>query len=544
MPIIKRAAKNEVQKKFDWNVGEQANDRMAKAVGTEAWKHFAHLRPVVNGYAWSSGDSGWLCLADLSQQDRNTRPAVETAVQELVARAAQNMANPQQAEKLLVWPNEEYIFYRVVDAGIDILLTGWGFINYMKSKEGTIITPAVGKKQPASISFTVDGQRIAARPFAIVTANKENAFVTGDDGVFIIGEDVRPGTVITLRDNPSGKVFVLTVADGQTHYDFDVTETAAVTVNVSQDGAPSVNEEIRIAYGGQDYLLTAIQGCAVKTVSLLDGEDCTVKVRDEAQCRPLSRTGEDNVFTFSFASPPDPEPEPTPTPESEPEPEPEPELEPDPEPVAVTLRLFIEGDDGFIGRHYPVTVTSGDTVTEYFSDGEGYVQLPTMTAGATFSVTDGYNVGNRADYTVDEETDPYIFHVPYVPAPDEQDVTVRVEDIKRRPVIGAGILFRQNGKDVLARLDDKGACHLGSGDFEAEKDITALITLPERKFPPITFRLYRDEKEYLLREVAGPQPWWHRAGEVAVAVAAVAALTVLAVPFIESMSELQQLLHL
>jgi len=42
-----------------------------------------------------------------------------------------------------------------------------------------------------------------------------------------------------------------------------------------------------------------------------------------------------------------------------------------------------------------------------------------------------------------------------------------------------------------------------------------------RTFPELSFTLDKDEKEYELKEVDGPTPWWKIAGEIVLALAIV-----------------------
>lgn len=167
--------------------------------------------------------------------------------------------------------------------------------------------------------------------------------------------------------------------------------------------------------------------------------------------------------------------------------------------------------------YYPLTIECGDGSLSYLTDREGRVHLPGLVSGRTMTVADGQNPAISEVYTLDFTQRQYIFHLPYEPTDDKGDVTLRVIELSGNPAADVTCILSQNGKRLAATLDSLGEMHFGSDYFENEKDIEVDLYTPRRTFPHLKFAFNTEEKEYELREVDGPTPWWKVAGEIALA---------------------------
>ena len=85
---------------------------------------------------------------------------------------------------------------------------------------------------------------------------------------------------------------------------------------------------------------------------------------------------------------------------------------------------------------------------------------------------------------------------------------MRVIESNKRPSSGTTAVLVQDDKRIMAHLDKNGEMRFGSGDFSVDKPVTVCLSSLRRPFPELELQLEKDEKEYELKEVANPQPWW------------------------------------
>lgn len=692
MAKIKEVSNNEIHWLLkDWNVKSQANMRIKQLLQSDS-AYFAQVNVAGPYYTWNASDTEWLLLSSAIPLEGNV---VREELERLRKRVRTTLSGrPDIAEKILTVPNDDYVLYRIEEGGnVSLLLTGWGFRNFNKPSGGPIkIDPLSDKAHPVRISFIIDGQCVPNREFAVITSQKNVPHVTDDNGQFSFGEKVNPGKGIDIMDIPTKKIFHLVVDETRQEYDFDVTESVKINVRVEENGKPTINEEIRIAYAGYNYLLTSVNGKASKAVPFYMSEACVVKVREEEKSAFLNIDGY-NEFFFEFTSQNEnPEekcfapiiciketsqqifsdypilvayegltteyisnedgkvqlPEmisgkeimitdghdgnnvqayildagqreyifqisaheelqekisfspiiciedmdsdvvanyaisveydgrtteyisngdgrvQLPSMESGKEmtvadghneqayilDEDQKEYmfqisvhnEEPKEGLSFDPIICIEGIDGYIGSKYPVSVEYDGQVSEYVSNEEGKVLLPTMISGKEMTVTDGFDEMNKQVYVLDAEQKEYVFHIPYEPTQIGNDIKVTAKDIQGRPVECARILFKQDDKQLLCTLDSDGVTYFGRDSFEYKKMMSAQMTALDRKFPRIDFALEENECEYELQEVKEKQPWWYRLVEVLVFAATATVLYFGADPIMDCISKLDNLI--
>lgn len=692
MAKVKEVSNNEIHWLLkDWNVKSQANMRIKQLLQSDS-VYFAQVNVAGPYYTWNASDTEWFLLSSAIPLEGNV---VREELERLRKRVRTTLSGrPDIAEKILTVPNDDYVLYRIEEGGnVSLLLTGWGFRNFNKPSGGPIkIDPLSDKAHPVRISFIIDGQCVPNREFAVITSQKNVPHVTDDNGQFSFGEKVNPGKGIDIMDIPTKKIFHLVVDETRQEYDFDVTESVKINVRVEENGKPTINEEIRIAYAGYNYLLTNVNGKASKAVTFYMSEVCVVKVREEEKSAFLNIDGY-NEFFFEFTSQNE-------NPEEKcfapiiciketsqkifsdypilvayegltteyisnedgkvqlpemisgkeimitdghdgnnvqayildagqreyiflisaheelqekisfspiiciedmdsdvvanyaisveydgrtteyisngdgrvrlPSIEPGKEMtvadghneqayildedqkeymfqisvhnEEPKEGLSFDPIICIEGIDGYIGSKYPVSVEYDGQVSEYVSNEEGKVLLPTMISGKEMTVTDGFDEMNKQVYVLDAEQIEYVFHIPYEPTQIGNDIKVTAKDIQGRPVKCARILFKQGDKQLLCTLDPDGVTYFGRDSFEYKKMMSAQMTALDRKFPRIDFALEENECEYELQEVKGKQPWWYRLVEVLVFAATATVLYFWADPIMDCISKLDNLI--
>lgn len=486
---IKEAALKEIHWLLSWNEGQQANDRIREKLGDSLSQNFARVNVGGNAHVWTVNINGkWIPLT-------NAQPTEEMLVRQRWDEIKQEVrtklsAEPDLAEKILTIPNEEYVFYQIDAAGqVKVLITGWGSTNHKKPIIGNQRVEVEDKgAHPVSIAFTIDDEKVPNRNFFIVTSLKNVPHTTDANGDYALGK-INADTTIEFIDEPTGKRFNILTDRSTPEYTFDITERINVRIEASHDNEPISGEEASIDYHGRTYKVMLEAGQAAMGLALYPGEVCTARFRGAMQQQQLNPAG--HTFRFDSNTPP-------------PEPEPEPEPKPEPE-VNIKPHLLIQGDKGFIGKEYPISVEYEGKRTDYISNQDGIVELPEMTCGHEMKVTDGYNPGNITTYTLDKDQLEYIFHVPYEPVNDARDISIQAIGLNNLPIAKCGINFKQGEKERVNKLDERGFTYLAKDTFRPAVPMTALISKPERKFPPINFALDEDETEYVLQEVKGEQ---------------------------------------
>ena len=549
----RKSSVNEVHKVVQKDLSELFKT-LSKKLGQD--NPFAKIS-IGNGYyLWSDTRCQWYQMVAASDFERSV-------VQDALIQTKKDIASligSNTAEQLFTIPDDSYIYYNDDEGEVKILVTGWGFKKPVRVKGG----PDKGdlkRNTPVNISFSYDGEKQPMYEFGVQIPTQVKKFKTDKTGQYHFNNLTQKE--LLLKDFVTGKDFRLVVEEGRENYDFDVTiyttlhvkatvdanpvigETVSVQycgknyeastdangsaviqlplhdkelviatlrdqsqsepisagtntiefvfetpveevktdieVSVMEDSKPAIGKFVTISYSGNQYTgVTNERGLFTQRVDVVAGDTCTISVPDyESQSKVLQETAV-NVFRFEKTTT-----------------HPEPPVEP----VKFSPYIRIEGDNGFIGNKYPISVEYNGVTKEYISDENGIVQLPEMEEGKTMKVTDGLNPTNSAEYELKSGQPEYVFHVPYEPKEEDVKIKVMLRDTEGKPIRCDRVRFLQEGtNDVLATLDENGDTYLGADTFKVGKPISVSIQGGAKTYDSFTFTLDKNENEYLLQE--------------------------------------------
>lgn len=536
-------------------------------------------------YVWTDNRCQWqqMIVADDLEQ---------TFIREAFYQTKKSVAaafDEKTADILFTTPDDSYIYYNDDSEQIRILIAGWGFKKPVRIG-GHVDVDVIPKENPVTVSFSNDGMRLSNYEFGIQLPRQLKHLHTGDDGLYKF-KNLKVGGSFPIKDLKSGNDFTLNIVEGQSHYDFDVTVYSTLTLKATEDGRPIIGEEAVITYNGKEYRITTDDaGMASVKLPVHDGMEINASFRDQTKSEEISANG--NEMEFSFVSPVKPheadievsvtengapvananvdidyngnhysgttngqgkyvqhvnvvenEPCTVTVPDYAPQSK---ALEKDkvnvfqfekyevPKPPKfLTPHILIQGDEGFIGSRYPISVEYNGAKTDYVSDDNGIVPLPAMEVGKTMKVYDGLNPDNTAVYELEEDKLEYVFHVPYVPINDNRDIKVIFRDYENKPIVCDRVRFVQGTTERLMSLDSNGCTYLDKNTFKVAEPITTTIMGANREFSPIEFAIEADENEYLLQEKNTTGPTWLRVLLQILAVLATIAVLWLLWPLVE-----------
>lgn len=523
-------------------------------------------------YLWSDIRCQWYQMISVDDFEQDiVRNALFQTKNDVAAKLGE-----KTAEMLFTTPDDSYIYYNDVNGQIRILVAGWGF-NKPVRISGSGDVDELSKKDPITLSFSCDGDKLQNYEFGIQLPKQVKRLRTDNAGLYKFS-NLKVGDRFTIKDLRTNKDFILCVAEGQSHYDYDVTVYSTLSLKAEQGNQPIAGEEANITYNGKDYhVVTDVNGVASIKLPIHEGVSINAILREQTKSDVINADGNKMVFSFE-----------KPTEESEIDIEvsvienshsvanasvdieyngnnytgttngngiftqhvfvvegkscmasvtgfesqskelkkdrvnvfrfekttvmsPEPPIPPTPHniPVFFTPYIRIEGDNGFIGSKYPISVECDGVLTEYVSDENGIAQLPEMEEGKNMKVIDGLNPDNTAEYELRSDQLEYVFHVPYEPKEDERDIKVMFRDYEGKPIKCDRIRFQQdNNCERLATLDEDGNTFFAKDTFKMGESITATIMGGNRDFESITFTLDENEYEYLLQEKHTKSSWW------------------------------------
>ena len=527
---------------------------LSKKLGQE--NPFAKIS-IGNGYyLWSDNRCQWNQMVSANEFDKSI-------VQDALLKTKKDIASQigdQIADLLFTIPDNSYIYYNDYEGDVKILITGWGFRKPVRVMGG----PDDGelrKNTPVALSFSYDGEKQPMYEFGVQIPTQIKKFKTDNTGYYHFNNLTQKE--LFLKDFVTGKVFHLVVEEGRKEYDFDVTLYSKLLIKASLDNNPIVGEQITIQYYGKNYEvstdtngsaivqlplheneqvianlrdqsqyatilpgvnnidftfetpiedvftdievsimedskpsigksvtikyagkqyngITNEQGLFIQQVKVVASESCSVSVYDyETQSKVLQETST-NVFRFEKTTTP---------------------AKPQDETVKFIPHILIEGDNGFIGNKYPISVEYNGITKDYISDDSGIVQLPKVEDGKIMKVTDGFNPSNIKEYELKVEQLEYIFHVPYEKTEEEAKIKVMLRDVNGNPIKCDRVRFvQENTNDALTTLDNNGDTYWGIDTFRIDKPISVSIQGGTKSYEPFTFSLEKTENEYLLQE--------------------------------------------
>lgn len=510
---VKEVSQKEIYWLFpNMNIGAQANARVMQMLG-ELHTSFAPCSIAASHYVWKSEEDGWTPLSLASSAVE--RSMVLTAQTNLYAKVLEKA--PNMAEKLMTIPNDEYIFYKIREDGtVALLYTAWGFRNFKADITPHFSSHNIEAKETLRISFARNGELLPNRNFEVVLPIKNNAFKTDENGVCDFGAFFKAGDTIDIVDIETGKMFNVVVTPGKADYVLDISQECFVTVCVHKNGVPEAGKEVSIKYASQEMRLTtdATGRCRGKLIHI-PSSMCVARVDDSIQQQELSADG--GEFVFNFSEPIAPEPV-------------------APEEQFTTPHILVVDLANNVVPDYPIVVESEMGEATQLSNKEGQIPLAPMRVGSYFVAKDGYNKQHAFTYCVQDGSEEYIFQLPYHWCANEGEITVRALDINNRPFAGSYIVFSQDDRQIMQRLDDKGETHFRREEFKYNYPLTAKINSTIKEIFPIFFELEEGENEYELKEVMGPRSWWEILLEVLFVIALLIALFVGGFYFVDWLS--------
>lgn len=530
---------------------------------------FAKFSIGAGNYVWSDNRCRWSRMIDASELKQSI---IHDSLNQVKADVA-TIIGSKTADALFTTPDDSYIYYNDDNGEVKILVAGWGFKKPVRVVSGPQIS-TVSQKNPISISFSYDGERLKNYEFGLRLAKQIKRLNTDSSGLYVF-DDLKIGENYVITDISSNKDFSLNVLEGQSLYEYDVTRYSTLDVSAICDDQPIIGETVGIAYHGKKYDITTDgNGHGTIKLPLYSGETITASMRDKNESTHISDNGGEIEFVFKterIVEPPrkfveiqvsvmkDSEmlssqpitinyggssfdgitdsngifrkqieeiPNETCT-VNTPGYEPQSKLldnnglnkfvfekttAPTP-PVTFNPYILVKRENGDVVNNYPVSVEYEGNVNDYVSNSEGIVALSEMEDGKTMKVSDGINLDNVADYTLDKEQKEYVFVIPEEEEEVSKDIKVMFRDLKGNPIVCNNVIFRQDGKPELTiQLDDNGNTFFKEGTFDLNVPISAYINgwTNAEQYPPIPFTLEEDEYEYLLQEKEPKKKssWW------------------------------------
>ncbi|MDE6574814.1 MAG: hypothetical protein K2L84_05750 [Muribaculaceae bacterium] len=573
MAKIKEVQSTEVHWKIaEWSIKDQANVRIRQLLAENA-RFFAPVYVTHAGFYWSDPEAaGWNVLTDAADADR---AEVYAKINEIKNSAiARFPAQQARIELVFTRPNDDFVFLRrMPDGSLDFRLTGWGFANFKRAQGGPISdVPVPDTLREVTLSLSIDGTKCPSRPFQLFRGTAWVDEKTDAQGLYSLGT-LPPGRKVQFRDIETGKELIEEIKEDTTNIDLDVTEYLTVRVTGRLDNAPLSGDEATVQYGHRSATLRLEYGVAECRMPWLKDVQCKVSLRGESQQRTLEKNIL-NTFDFNFVTPEIPRTAVRVHVSSDGVPVAN-------EPVTLSFRTETKNlvtDAGGVattefeipqgvtdsceakvrdssatellanqpvdfyftfdtpvrdifnpsllvvdGNHepvpaYPVIVEYNGESVNCISDENGVVQLQEMAGGDTMRVYDAADTSWFKDYTLNPLQPQYVFVLPYDNVPADIDCTLRVIEKDGSPSKGTTCILAQGTNRVLARLDDNGEMKFSSAMFDKENPVDVRLYSTRRTFPSLKFNIEPEEKEYELREVDGPTPWWKIAGEIALAI--------------------------
>ena len=247
-------------------------------------------------YLWSDSRCQWTQMISASSLEQSI---VRAALLETKKNVAAKLGE-KTTEALFTIPDDSYIYYSNEGDEIEILITGWGFKKPVRVA-GKGDTDKIKKDNPVNISFIYDGQALPNYEFGIQLPKQIKPLKTNTEGVYHF-DNLRVQEKFKLVDFVTGQEFLLTVIEGQSQYNYDVTVTSCLNVYAKLDNSPLSGESVEISYNGRSYNLTTDQDGKVSCgLPFYEGELISASMRDQSFNEVINKGG--NQFVFQFESP-------------------------------------------------------------------------------------------------------------------------------------------------------------------------------------------------------------------------------------------------
>ena len=303
---------------------------------------FAKISLGAGFYAWTDDRCQWHSLLEASDFKQET---VNSALFKLKNKIA-GILGEKTADALFTVPDDSYIYYYDDAEETRILITGWGFKKPIRVvSEGD--KGSFKKKNPISLSFLYDGERLPKYEFGIRLTKQLKRLSTDNDGYYKF-KALKVGEHFTLVDLNKGNDLKLSIIESKSQYDFDVTAYTTINVSVSENELPLQSEDISLSYHNKDYQLkTDSAGNAKIEVAYHEGEIVSASVRDQNKQQAIDAT--ENHISFAFESPFE-----------------EPPLQPKNTDISISVLFNSQGVS-----NQKVVITYGDNIYESQTDDNG-----------------------------------------------------------------------------------------------------------------------------------------------------------------------------
>ena len=259
---------------------------------------FAKFSIGAGNYVWSDNRCQWSRMIDASELKQSI--IIDSLNQTKADVAA--IIGSKTAEALFTTPDNSYIYYNDNNGEVKILVTGWGFKKPVRVVVGPETT-TTSHKNPISISFSYDGDRLKNYEFGLRLAKQVKRLITDGSGLYVF-DNLKVGENYVVTDINSSKDFQLNITEGQSLYDFDVTKYSALNISAISDDQPINGETVEVLYHGKRYDTTTNgNGHAVIQLPLYDGESVTASMRDKSESTRISETGGSIEFVFKTEKP-------------------------------------------------------------------------------------------------------------------------------------------------------------------------------------------------------------------------------------------------
>jgi len=494
---------------------------------------FAKFNIGAGNYVWSDNRCQWSRMIDASELKQSI--IIDSLNQTKADVAA--IIGSKTAEALFTTPDNSYIYYNDNNGEVKILVTGWGFKKPVRVVVGPETT-TTSHKNPISISFSYDGDRLKNYEFGLRLAKQVKRLSTDSSGLYVF-DNLKVGENYVVTDINSSKDFQLNITEGQSLYDFDVTKYSALNISAISDDQPINGERVEILYHGRRYDTTTDgNGHATIQLPLYEGESVTASMRDKNESTRISESGGNIEFVFKTEKPVEPDKkfvniQVSVMKDSEMLPS-QPvtigyggvtfegitdsngtfskQLEEIPNEVCTVNTpgfesqskllncnelnkfvfekttaktpskdvfnpfILVKRENGDVVDNYPIAVEYDENITDFFSNAEGIVALSDFEDGKTMKVIDKNNLDNVADYTLDKEQKEYVFIIPEEEKEETKDIKVMFRDLKGNPVVCSNVIFRQEGKPELkTQLNADGDTFFKEGIFDVNSPMTVHI---------------------------------------------------------------------
>lgn len=442
------------QSQLNWRVktlnrGDHAYNFIRQHLGSDAIS-FARMRIGADYYLWTSDE---LNLIPFDKLDAAQRQMANALLADLKSRTASALSSFDHSvvDALCCYPDESFLY--LAQDGSHVVIAGWGFSNYKKQPPQTLIDDlSRDKAHRVRIGFINKGQLVPHRNFVTKHSLSTNNRETGDDGFFLVGEKIKPGTKIAVTDVLTGKNAVIVVNDTQEDYTIDVTveerpvqrKTYYDIKVVNQDELPSPHYELKI----NDRLYTTdSRGIVEFHDVVVDEANNTVHVSDidgNSETYHLLPDIAQHHFVFKHE-----------------------------EKFISSLRIKVQYEDGEPVEGCPLDIIVGDTTLKRTTNADGLVDLEQMEPDSLVHIESMGEISGSADVTLKRGSNEVVITLkPLAP----KMVRIGIADYEKHPIPYLAVKVKTPLGEYDMTTDDQGNVWLPATNFVHRKKVQISFT--------------------------------------------------------------------